>query len=564
MKKFIILTVSLLLLMLSIATVSAEDNGTDVLSDSSDVQTFEDIQTSIDNADENDVIELNGTYIGDKSIKVSKSLTIQSKEEPAVLDGQNNTRIFHVNGGNLTFKNIIFTNAVSNKGGAFYSLGNLEFINCTFKNNYGENGGAIYSKASVTATDCIFDTNFAKTSGGAICCEYSLNKNQSKTRAGNVDVESSTFINNNAVSGGGISIYLTGNAKGDSSYGNVNVKNSVFTNNTGVEFGGAINYGGSSNYGNFIVEKSNFTRNFANEGSAIHASDDDFKLTGCNFIENSGYYSAVYFSFDCNGIIKKCNFINNTAEAVSALMLYSAEVSLTDCKFEQNSVATISSYYNSKLTITNGKTTKTYKKDVVLDNSFKSATTLTVMASDLTADYGSGDKFTVQIIDKNTKKPIKFYSVIINFKNGKKERSIYRSTDENGKIKIRITTGLAAGTYSVTYISDDWGKIDASKNTLTIKKGKANVNAPEVTNKYKKSKKFKITLTDKKNEGLYKVKVKVKVFTGKKAKTYNLITDYDGVCKINTKTLSKGSHKVVVNSADKNYKFSAKSKIIIK
>ena len=45
--------------------------------------------------------------------------------------------------------------------------------------------------------------------------------------------------------------------------------------------------------------------------------------------------------------------------------------------------------------------------------------------------------------------------------------------------------------------------------------------------------------------------MKVKVYTGKKYKTYTLKTSSKGIAKLNTKSLSVGTHKVVVSSANK-------------
>ena len=63
---------------------------------------------------------------------------------------------------------------------------------------------------------------------------------------------------------------------------------------------------------------------------------------------------------------------------------------------------------------------------------------------------------------------------------------------------------------------------------------------------------------------LSNVKVKIKVFTGKKFKTYTVKTNKKGIAKINTKNLKTGKHKVVISSGNKNYSISKKSLIKIK
>ena len=61
-----------------------------------------------------------------------------------------------------------------------------------------------------------------------------------------------------------------------------------------------------------------------------------------------------------------------------------------------------------------------------------------------------------------------------------------------------------------------------------------------------------------------KVKIKVKVYTGKKYKVYKLKTNKKGIAKFNVKKLKKGTHKVIISSLNKNYKISKKSSIRIK
>ena len=100
---------------------------------------------------------------------------------------------------------------------------------------------------------------------------------------------------------------------------------------------------------------------------------------------------------------------------------------------------------------------------------------------------------------------------------------------------------------------------------IKIQKAKTIVKAPKVTAKFKKSKYFKVTVKNKETKKmLSNVKVKIKVFTGKKFKTYIVKTNKNGMAKINTKNLKTGTHKVVVSPSNNNYKISAKSAIKIK
>ena len=188
------------------------------------------LQTLIDNAEENSIIELsqNYTYNAEdeitKGIIINKNITIDGKGH--TIDAKQMTRIFNVQALNVTFKNIIFVNGKSNlryddggnHGGAiYYKLDNTEavnfnIINCTFINNIADvdnynmkySGGAIYIKANegrYNIEDCTFINNTAKDKGGAIY----LN-----TKNAEISLYNSTFMGNKAEHDG--ALYVETNA----------------------------------------------------------------------------------------------------------------------------------------------------------------------------------------------------------------------------------------------------------------------------------------------------------------------------------------------------------------
>lgn len=140
---------------------------------------------------------------------------------------------------------------------------------------------------------------------------------------------------------------------------------------------------------------------------------------------------------------------------------------------------------------------------------------------------------------------------------------IYReTTDTNGDVVFEIPTKLDAGVHKIQVII---GKEIMKTTSIKIDKARTIVKAPKVTNKYKKSRYFTVTIKNKEiKKMLSNVKVKIKVFTGKKFKTYTVKTNKKGIATINTKNLKIGTHKVVISSANNNYKISAKSAIKIK
>lgn len=112
---------------------------------------------------------------------------------------------------------------------------------------------------------------------------------------------------------------------------------------------------------------------------------------------------------------------------------------------------------------------------------------------------------------------------------------------------------------------DDYGYYKKTTPKLSKGKIKTDVDADPVIVKHKKNSYFKIKVEDRYDDDvpISKVKLKVKIGTGSKAKTYNVKTNSYGVAKINTKNLKIGTHKVVISSADKKYSISKKSKIIV-
>ena len=91
-KKLIGFFLIALILAVCIGTASASENTT--LTSANEEKTFTDIQTAINNASENDTVELEGTYKSQGSeIKIDKAITISSKNG-ATLDAQFKSNIF--------------------------------------------------------------------------------------------------------------------------------------------------------------------------------------------------------------------------------------------------------------------------------------------------------------------------------------------------------------------------------------------------------------------------------------------------------------------------------------
>ena len=113
-----------------------------------------------------------------------------------------------------------------------------------------------------------------------------------------------------------------------------------------------------------------------------------------------------------------------------------------------------------------------------------------------------------------------------------------------GKYKL-VISGLVYYTYD--YVIEDSITVDLT--ILPKQKINMNVKAPKVTNKN-----LKITLTNKATKKrLSGVLLKLKVYTGKKYKTYKVKTNKKGVATFNTGKLSDGKHKIIITSGNKTY-----------
>ena len=186
-----------------------------------------------------------------------------------------------------------------------------------------------------------------------------------------------------------------------------------------------------------------------------------------------------------------------------------------------------------------------------------SAVTKTITNKKITAkcsapkvtDYYKGVKvFTVKLTT-SAKKPI-YDAKITLLINGYKQ-SVRTGVD--GQIRLSLNT-LKPGTYKVVVKSGDTKSftIKQISTKIVIKKAPAKLTPKKLTAKKGVKKYFKVTVKNTKTKKVIKgVKVKIKVYTGKKYKTYSVKTNSKGIANLNVKSLKVGSHKVVVSSANK-------------
>ena len=178
-----------------------------------------------------------------------------------------------------------------------------------------------------------------------------------------------------------------------------------------------------------------------------------------------------------------------------------------------------------------------------------------------------GKYFTIKLTNTKNKKPI--YDARLNIKIWISKTRYYNyngNTGSNGKLKLLID--LKPGTYNVDVSGASKKNFTAKaiKSKIVVKKTPTKLTPKKLVAKKGTKNYFKVTAKNKKTKKpLVGLKLKVKVYTGKKSKTFTIKTNNKGLAKLNTKSLKVGTHKVVIKSG---YKYcvgkAAKSTIKIK
>ena len=613
-KKLIGFFLIALILAVCIGTASASENAT--LTSINEEKTFTDIQTAIDNASENDTVELEGTYKSQGSeIKIEKAITISSKNG-ATLDAQFKSNIFNISNVNVCLKNLNLINSKSSNYPAIYSLGNLTVINSNFTNNiaYNPNGGSNFEmEYSTMSAGAIFSTNNLN----IINCEFNNNHATKKV----YDYE--TFDE-----------YITDEGGSINSRGNLTITKSRFSDGY-IESYGILNITDSKfttapiyTYSNTTIAKSTLTRgdngkstvyaysktnindcNFtANEGYSIFVDDTETEVnltvSNCRFENNTPKSSGDYdeeFLVECAVIHSESNdifiydseFINNAPNAIfnnwghtyvsnsifsktDGVAIASYKTTVINSTFINNIGYLVGAIYTENLEVSNSTFTSnhegaikannvavidgvTYKGPVYFDDSLKKTKIITSTTKKLTTTYMSGKTVALKMFYTKSKRPLTKYQSEVKIIKGKSKTYDYIYTNSKG-IAYFKASNLNVGTYKIIFNNDD-NDVDPITTTVKITKAKTIIKAPKVTAKHKKSKYFKVSVKNKATKKAVKnTYVKVKI----DKKTYKIKTNSKGIAKINTKKLKIGKHKVVISSGNSNYIMSAKSTITIK
>ena len=322
---------------------------------------FEILQYLVDNASENDIINLTRDYTYTicvdtitSGINVNKrNLTINGNG--FTIDALCQSRIFNVlvdsfNLNNLTLKNAYY----SSNGGAIYltnAIINSNLINIDFINNTAQRGASIYANNAVDNVildNLTFINNRATSEAAGIYLKATsnilINNTLFEDNLGKAIIISSkstnnTFYNVSFINNiGGITI--SGESNSDS------FVNLTFINNTVSKKGGAIYF--KRIIGAYMASSTFINNTAGTYGGAIYIESDSKNNQFINLIFDSNIASsddggAISFEEDIvfsNSSFRNVSFINNTARYGGAIYYRDSEisdVSFIDSEFISNS-----------------------------------------------------------------------------------------------------------------------------------------------------------------------------------------------------------------------------------
>ena len=624
-KKISVISIIFLIFIICIGTISAEDSsdvGNDTLNETFNVKTYTDLQEIINSTEDGSEIELNESYRYDSSvdnesfidgISISKNITITGINN-TFIDGNFLARGFNISSNcNVVLKNIVFKNGYSTTGGSAILVNhndNLLVDNCTFHSNYvyNSNGGAIYclessnvdiyrsefynntavrvstlpwkefkkgmgsvimmrigtnlklidsiirdnigylttilvvtwddvnvNQSTLYVDNCTFENNTARTNSVIYLDEFgiaqilnSIFKNNVATYSGGIisldtsrsaTVENCTFEGNSAIKGGAIFI-----SSYDSSYrSNATIKDSIFTNNAANTYGGAI----SSTHANTVISNCEFNDNVAkNNGGAIYSNTGRIEISNCEFNRNSGQYGGALLLKSDTNIVKYSSFVGNIASVAGGAIYSSFGVPTSSgCTYLKNYAP---------------KASKVYGQFDVNVTKYVAASGYTKLKIIISSPWHMS-------LSQKIKVKLSGYT------------SGWLKTDSNGKYVFTVPKGksVTKKTLSITVLNEGFCVINSY-----LYKNPGKISVPKSV---KKSSKLKVTIKNSQTKlPIKKTQFTVKIYTGKKYKTYKIKTNANGIFKISMKKFSRGNHKINVYLSTGSYYINKKISFKIK
>ena len=606
--KYKRLLFALILLVLTIGAVSAGDSNS----------TDETVSDTLELGDENSNLEAGrGTFTAlNQSIAKSSTVTLyndyeyDSTEDSELFGGisidkdmtikgnnhviySNSARTFVISeNSKVTINDLKIVGLNQNKfysGGAIFNMGSLTLNNCTIENStVARTGGAIYNSNLLSIINCHFNYNTIKVVddedeaiGGAIYNTKTLvsignwfTENSAQFGGAIADMGTSSILNTN--------FYMNiARASGGAIYNNRDTKcyvnDSVFMLNK-AKFGGAL-YKCDAVSCVFLANTADYGNNML-WGSADNCTESRIDNDYVNVTMLPEYNKKVTITQSGNYKNDKMISIkvvdkNGDPVAYEEMDIFifkennMDEIYLTDFEYTlSNGIATYRMNLNPGNYVVASRCADEDSNIAILTNVKISKKSVTLKPTKLTTTYQSGKSFAVKVVDNNNK-PVSGVTVKLKVYTGKKYKTVTLTTNSKG-IAYYGTSSLAVGSHKVV-ISVGTG-FSAKSVSSSIKINPKKLKIITHTSASKDSSLLVCGIYDNGAKMfLNKVNVQVKVFTGKKAKTFNLVSgpehklvNSNGICGIQTNKFSAGTHKVKIIVKGPKYTGSATTKLVIK
>ena len=485
------------------------------------------LQDTIDQAAAGDTIVLNGTFEIKNTININKTINIQGNGNVATIKPTEpsfkDMRLINIqnSASNVVLSNLKLYGGKENDGAAILWEGSAGSINnCEIIQNTGKESGTILLKGNnCKITDSTFKANKAQIAG-AILIE-----------GDDCQIVNCTFNENSAYKYGGAILIESNNCL---------ITECTFKNNFASQGGGAIVLKGKGNTISNSKFNQNYLRNYENGsdisgGGAIFSSCEITDITNCSFNGNNapnlngGAINLIEYGF-----IQNSNFKDNTALFGNAIYCNSSSV-------------ITSNYFVIQYNESNEDTLNISEKVQTYNNIFnktKISSSVDFSAS-MIFEYGASGSIHV-IVDGGTVK----------------KENIQVLKHKEAKItfskSILTISGLGVGSYILrvtTTPDENHTAVDKDLN-ITVKKANAVISASKLTVALNSASIWSIKIINSKtHKPIPKMKLTLKVYTGKKYKTVHVTTNSKGVASYKTKGLSAGTHKIVVSGTHSGYKF---------
>ena len=300
-----------------------------------------------------------------------------------------------------------------------------------------------------------------------------------------------------------------------------------------VVYNGDNKYDSSNAYANFTVIKAN----------------SDLVVESTSVEVCSPVVLTAYLASDATGFVTF--YVNGAKVGVSEVEDGIASCTYTPTKVGQYTIKAVydgdDKYFASNAT-----------GDLVVN---KMPVTITPTA--LSTTYDSGKYFQVKVVN-NKGNSVSGLKLSLKVYTGSSYKTVTVTTNANGIAKYSASK-LSIGTHKVIVSVADSNYVASSKtSSVKVSKAPTIVTAKKVTYTKGANKYFTVSIknkvTKKPIKGLY---IKIRVYTGKKYKTYTVKTNSNGVAKLNTKSLKVGTHKVVIYTTSKYYTVKKSGKLIV-